>query len=167
MSYLASATTAPSVIAVAPMPQRMLGSIQASSGVIAAGVHDPATLGSILATSVAAGAHGLVIGPRCADVFAPKCLRSGQGAQFLAPPARADLDVAVAWARARGSKVVALTEDGAAPWDVSLGGPVMVLVAPEGADADERVAVPSGSLLPSLSARVAVVLYEWVRQGGA
>lgn len=73
MSYLTSATTAPDVLAVALMPSRSLASTgSAPRGIMLTKVHDPATLGSMMATAVAVDAPTIVIGPECADVFGPK-----------------------------------------------------------------------------------------------
>ncbi len=175
-AYLTSATTAPDVVAVASAPEGRITALPpAPSGIVLSNVRDPAAVGSMLATAVSAGAPALVIGPGCADVLSPKCIRAGQGAQFLSPVVRApDLAHAVATLRASGSKIVALLADGPSLWDAKLAGPAMFIVAGEGSTgeeaalADEVVAVPAtGGVTPSLAAQMAIVMYEWVRQGGA
>jgi RNA methyltransferase, TrmH family len=173
MAYLTSATTAPDVLAVGTSPLRRAESIGGGCTIIFSEVKDPATLGSMMATAVAAGAGGLVIGPGCTDVLAPKCIRSAQGAHFLVPVVRApDLGVAVAGARERGAPVFGVGVMGHAPWDVKLVGDITLLVAGEGSTgsdlalADDVIAVPAPDTIgPSLASRVAIVLYEWVRQG--
>lgn len=47
------------------------------------GVQDPGNLGSILRSAVAAGFSQAVLSPECAQVWSPKVLRAGMGAQFV------------------------------------------------------------------------------------
>jgi TrmH family RNA methyltransferase len=169
MSYLTSATTAPDVLAVAAMP---LARAMRGPGLILSEVRDPATVGSVMASAAAVGFSSIVVAPGCADVFSGKCLRAAQGAHFRTAVVKvASLFDAVEMARAGGMQVVGLAEKGASPWETALAGPMMLVVT--GATevdpslCDEVVAVPAGEIAPSLSARAAVVLYEWVRQGGA
>ena len=46
-------------------------------------VQDPGNVGTIMRSAAAAGIKQLVLSPDCADVWAPKVLRSGMGAHFL------------------------------------------------------------------------------------
>lgn len=45
-------------------------------------IQDPGNMGAILRCADAFGVSGVVIGAGCADVFAPKCLRSAMGSTF-------------------------------------------------------------------------------------
>lgn len=55
-------------------------------------VQDPGNLGALLRTAVAAGVEQVHLSTACADVWSPKALRGGQGAQFqLAIQERANL----------------------------------------------------------------------------
>ena len=58
------------------------------------GVQDPGNVGAILRTAVAAGVEQALLSPGCADVWSPKTLRAGMGAQaVLDIVERADLPV--------------------------------------------------------------------------
>lgn len=55
-------------------------------------IQDPGNLGSILRTAAAAGVQAVYLSTPCTHVWSPKCLRGGQGAQFVLPIIeRADL----------------------------------------------------------------------------
>lgn len=161
---------APDALAVAPLREaRDLRGVTPPAIVLSA-VHDPATAGGIMATAVGVGMRTIFAAPRTADVFEQKAVRAGQGAHFFASVFRGvRLEESVASLRAAGGHVVVAAEKGAPPWELELP-PALVLVV----DGDEtcglsaeRVALPSERLVPSLSTRVGVVLYEWVRQSGA
>ena len=47
-------------------------------------VQDPGNVGSLIRTAVAAGVRQIVLSGGCADPWSPRCLRAGQGAQWLA-----------------------------------------------------------------------------------
>ena len=49
------------------------------------GLGDPGNLGTLLRSAAAAGVDAVLLGPGCADAFAPKVLRSGMGAHFHLP----------------------------------------------------------------------------------
>ncbi len=53
------------------------------------GVGDPGNVGTILRSALAFGASCVVLGPGCADPFAPKAARASMGAIFQLPVARA------------------------------------------------------------------------------
>jgi TrmH family RNA methyltransferase len=48
-------------------------------------IQDPGNLGSMLRTASAAGVDVVYLSTGCTDAWSPKCLRGGQGAQFLLP----------------------------------------------------------------------------------
>jgi len=59
-------------------------------------IQDPGNLGSMLRTAVAAGVEVAYLSTGCTDAWSPKCLRGGQGAQFLLPIVeRVDLESAI------------------------------------------------------------------------
>lgn len=47
------------------------------------GISDPGNLGTILRTAWAFGVSRVYLGEGCADVYAPKVVRSGMGAHFV------------------------------------------------------------------------------------
>ncbi len=168
MAHLTSSSTAPSMLGVARIPGSAIGS--ASTGVLLADVRDPATVGSLLALCAAVGGQAAVVLPGCADAFAPKVVRAAAGAHFATRVVRVtDRGEALGALRANGAAVVALAEDAPPPWDVELAERMVLLIADDGVagDADVLVGVPADRVRPSLALRAAVVLYEWVRQGGA
>lgn len=60
-------------------------------------IQDPGNLGSMLRTAAAAGVDAVYLSTSCTDVWSPKALRGGQGAQFVLPIVeRADLIEALA-----------------------------------------------------------------------
>ncbi len=59
-------------------------------------IQDPGNLGSMLRTAAAAGVQVAYLSTGCTDAWSPKCLRGGQGAQFLLPIVeRADLVIEI------------------------------------------------------------------------
>ncbi|NDJ79130.1 MAG: RNA methyltransferase [Chloroflexi bacterium] len=53
--------------------------------IVADGWRDPGNLGTMLRTAAAAGVDLVVLAPGTVDVFNPKCIRAGMGAQFRVP----------------------------------------------------------------------------------
>ena len=92
------------------------------------GIQDPGNLGAILRSAAAFGFQEAILGPGCADPFAPKALRGGMGAAFLMPLRRCALlePDAGTWLALDGGA-------GAIPLErAELGGRVRILVGTEG-----------------------------------
>jgi TrmH family RNA methyltransferase len=136
-------------------------------------IQDPGNLGSLLRSAAAAGATLAVLSKGCADAWSPKCLRGGQGAQFVLPLLlRADLP---GWIRSAGIPVWALALGGEQiVFDLDFSGPAGILVGNEGAGlspeileaASARVQIPMPGGVESLNAAAAaaIALFEAVRQ---
>jgi RNA methyltransferase, TrmH family len=56
------------------------------------GVSDPGNVGTVIRTAHALVGGSVVLGPDCADPFAPQAVRASMGAVFAEPLLRADLD---------------------------------------------------------------------------
>src|SRR5690606_10623586 len=111
-------------------------------------IQDPGNLGSMLRSAAAAGVEAVYLSAGCADIWSPKTLRGGQGAQFTLPIAeRADL---VAVASSFAGRTLAAALGGASLYDCQLGGAVAFMIGNEGAGlsaellaaASERVRIP-------------------------
>jgi TrmH family RNA methyltransferase len=136
-------------------------------------IQDPGNLGSLLRSAAAAGATLAVLSKGCADAWSPKCLRGGQGAQFVLPVGlRVDLP---AWIRSAGIPVWALALGGEqGVFDLDLSGPAGILVGNEGAGlsveileaatARVRIPMPGGVESLNAAAAAAIALFEAVRQ---
>lgn len=137
---------------------------------------DPGNVGTLVRSAAAAGAGGVVLTRGCADVWSPKALRAGMGAQLRLPVAAGlDAPAVVALARERGLALRVADGRGAVPYDgVDWAVPALLVVGGEAAGpsaallsaADEVVAIPLWGGVESLNAAVAgsVVLYEARRQ---
>jgi len=170
MRDLAEAGTPPDHILVAalgpdpggPLPERVI---------VPWGVQDPGNLGAILRSAAAFGFQEALLGPGCADPFAPRALRGSMGAAFLLPlrrSTRIEPDGA-AWVALDGGP-------GAMPLaEAPLEGPVRILVGNEGhgfrgADLPPgvvRAAIPTRGV-ESLNAAVAagIACFETARRRG-
>lgn len=78
-----AATETPSgILAVAAAPAPVTPIDNDRDCVVLDGVQDPGNVGTLLRTAAAAGIRQAVLSQGCADAWAPKTLRAGQGAQF-------------------------------------------------------------------------------------
>lgn len=102
-------------------------------------VSDPGNVGTVVRAATALADGPVVLGPGCADPYAPKAVRAAMGSIFHRPPVRA----AVAEIAASGARIVAL--DGSS--DVSI-----ATVAP--ARADDAAIVCIGAERKGLSSEV-------------
>jgi len=151
--------------ALGPAPEGPL----AERVIVPWGIQDPGNLGAILRSAAAFGFQEAVLGPGCADPFAPKALRGSMGAAFLMPVRRRErleLD--------RGAWLALDGGPGALPLaQAALGGPVRLLVGNEGHGFQgaalppgiTRVAIPIRGV-ESLNAAVAagIACYETDRR---
>jgi TrmH family RNA methyltransferase len=157
MRDLAEAGSPPDHIllaALAPAPEGPLP----SRVIVPWAIQDPGNLGAILRSAAAFGFQEALLGPGCADPFAPRALRGSMGAAFLLPLRRREaltLDEG-AWLALDGG-------EGALPLaEAPLEGRVRILVGNEGhgfqgADLPPgitRVAIPTMGV-ESLNAAVA------------
>ena len=141
-------------------------------------LNNPANTGAILRAAEAAGANGVILTEKCADVFQPKSLRAAMGSAFRLP---LWTDVAFAEAiefcRARQIKIAASAAacektlfdfDWIVDCALVVGSEARGLSADEIALCDESLRIPMNAPVESLNAAVAagVFLYEARRQRG-
>lgn len=135
-------------------------------------IQDPGNLGSILRSAAAAGAEVAWLSEGCADVWSPKTLRGGQGAQFVVPVVE-KADLVQVSTEFRG-KLLAASLKGESLYAMDLTGPVAFVFGNEGAGltddmlsaSSHRVRIPMPGNVESLNAAAAaaVCLFERVRQ---
>jgi TrmH family RNA methyltransferase len=143
-------------------------------------VRDPGNLGTLLRTAGAAGMQAALLTPGTADVFSPKVLRAGMGAQFKLPTLTLTWDTiqSICQARSNPPLKIFLAEgrpgQGTACWEVDLRQPLALIIGGEAdgasdtarrlADGLVKIPMPGGS--ESLNAAVAgsILIFEIVRQ---
>ena len=179
MATLTSVETAPDMIGVAAIPAVSVQEAVSRFGLgaVLAGVRDPATAGSILASCAAAGGAVAIATKGTTDLFAPKPVRSAAGAHFvLAIASDVDPESCADALGAAGVGVVALESSGTDPSRVDLGDRLAVVVGEEGAVPDPLLTAAAARVVvgdedthvrPSVAAQAAVVLFEAARQRAA
>ncbi|MBI4729169.1 MAG: hypothetical protein HY775_06650 [Acidobacteria bacterium] len=172
MEHLTDSASAPDVLAVAVTPGESARSM--IGGAILVGVRDAASAGSIMASVAACGGRTVVFARGSVDPYRPRVVRAARGAHFVLSVTRGlDAAEAAGAARSEGARLVALVDEGPAPWDRDLSSPFTLVVGCEDGDdgilspGDERVALPTpGAVAPGLGSRAAAVLFEGLRQRG-
>lgn len=143
------------------------------------GLRDPGNLGTLLRTSAAAGAQGVLLTPGTVDPFSPKVVRAAMGAHFRLPVLTLD------WAsiqellhpKGQGKRFQVFLADSAGglvytqadftrPTALIVGGEAEGAGTPAQELADSLVHIPMPGKMESLNAAVAaaVLLFEVVRQ---
>lgn len=135
-------------------------------------IQDPGNLGSILRTALGAGVDIVYLSKGCTDVWSPKCLRGGQGAQFYLPIVEG-VDIVESLKVFNGNSYAA-TLAGDSLYDYDLTQPTAFVIGNEGAGlskravdaADYQVSIPMHHKLESLNAAAAtaICLFERKRQ---
>ncbi len=144
--------------------------------VVLDGVADPGNVGSILRTAEAAGAGGGVLLAGCADLYAPKTVRSTMGAlHYLPCVSNVSEEELVAAAQEAGYELAACApKGGRSLYKANLRGRLAVLLGNEAQGvrpsllerAGEKLYIPMPGRAESLNvaAAAAVVLFEALRQ---
>jgi TrmH family RNA methyltransferase len=139
-------------------------------------VANPGNLGTIIRTSDAVGAAGVILIGPSADPLDPVSVKASMGAVFSVPVAAEAVPAAfLRWCRDRGIAVAATSGSAAVSlWDVTLPRPVAVLFGSEGtglpsellAAGDFELRIPMTGSAESLNLAVAagILLYEAWRQ---
>ena len=139
------------------------------------GVQDPGNVGTILRTADAAGASGMLLGPDCADLFAPKTLRATMGSIFRVPLFFPEsLPSALLRLRDQGYAILSSQLDGAPfyqrpdigeKWVLIIGNEGNGISPPVRETATLRLRLPMRGGAESLNAGVAagIMMYELMR----
>jgi TrmH family RNA methyltransferase len=146
--------------------------------VILAGLQDPGNLGTILRSSEAFGATGIVSLPGTVNEWNSKAVRASAGSVFRVPVVSATANGCFAQLRKAGFNIWTTALNHAEPADrVDLALPSAILIGNEGngvpaemaAKADGALMIPCPGPVESLNASVAasVLLYEASRQRSA
>lgn len=147
-----------------------------SLGVVLETIQDPGNLGTIIRTTSAAGAEGLLLSSDSVDPNNPKVLRASAGQWFRLPIAVSlDLKTDLSHYQSQGMQIVATvptTEQ--TYWQVDWQKPSLILLGNEGAGlssdllelADCQVTIPLTPGVESLNVAIAcaLILYEAKRQ---
>ncbi len=139
--------------------------------VVLEGVGSPGNLGSILRTTDAVGASGVILVGASADPYDPDAVRASMGAVFSQQVVRTTLEELVQWKRRSDMRMIGASDaastdyrqaDYAPPVLLSLGGEQHGLSAEHLAACDTVVRIPMRGRTDSLNLAVAagVLLYE-------
>lgn len=143
--------------------------------VVLDGVQDPGNVGTIIRSSDAVGADGIIVGPGSADIYSPKVIRSTMGSIFHLPVVHQRLPEILQQAKQRGIRLAGTSLQAAAScYEYDFTGPVWLLFGSEGGGLSEevRALMDDGLIIPmrgqaeSLNVAMAasVLLYEGLRQ---
>lgn len=178
MKKLSDTETPQGVIAVCRLQEQELASLlaQGKTLLVLDRVGDPGNVGTMLRTADAAGAGGVVLLAGCADVYAPKTVRSAMGSLFHVPVISGLSENSfVRAARGAGYELLVTALDGAESlYRTGLQGRIALVMGSEAggvsagmlAQADKRVYIPMQGQAESLNVAVAagVVLFEALRR---
>jgi TrmH family RNA methyltransferase len=139
------------------------------------GVSDPGNLGTLLRSAAAVAASAVLVGPGSADLFSPKVLRSGMGAQFrLALQAATWDQIGAICKKNKLQLFVAEANEGAAYDRVDMQQPLALIIGGEahGASPEAQslrpmpIQIPMPGQTESLNAAIAgsLLLFEALRQ---
>lgn len=136
-------------------------------------LHDPGNLGTLMRTSLAAGADGLLLGPGCVDPFSPKVVRSGMGAHFKLPILNADWSE-ITTLTSEMRILLAEMKNGVSLWETNLTERVGIILGSEAHGpgeearklAQQSIFIPINPEIESLNAAAAgaILLFEVKRQ---
>ena len=143
--------------------------------VVLAGLQDPGNLGTILRSSEAFGATGVLCLPGTVSPWNPKAVRASAGSVFRLPLVQSSAAQAFAGLRTAGLRVWTTSVHEASPLPAAdLAGPTALIIGNEGngvpdqiaAEADATLTIPCPGPVESLNAAIAtsILLYEASRQ---
>jgi RNA methyltransferase, TrmH family len=167
------------LIAVAYQMQKTLADLVPKNDpplyVVAEAIEKPGNLGTILRSSDAVGADGVIVCDRCTDIYNPNVVRASVGTLFTLPVVEAKGTDAYVWLKERKIQVVAATPSATLEYtDAPLSGGIAIIIGTEQLGlsdmwmeaADIRVKIPMRGVADSLNVAMAttLLLYEAIRQ---
>jgi len=168
------------LIATAPQVRMGLSSLRISANpllVITESIEKPGNLGSILRSSDAAGADGVIVCDPVTDINNPNVVRASTGTLFTLQVVEAESAEVVGWLRSQGIRILAATPGAKMIYtEVDFTKPVAIAVGAEQYgltpgfldNADINVSIPMAGAADSLNVAIAatVLLFEAARQRG-
>lgn len=140
-------------------------------------IRDPGNLGTILRTALAGGVQMVVLTEGCADVSAPKVVRSAMGAHFTLPIAQLDTPAILQWINSIKPTIKVWKTDvssGKAYYDEDLTQPGILMIGNEAHGLSEQfqaiphqvLHIPMPGSIESLNAAIAsaILIFERARQ---
>lgn len=178
MKKIADTETPQGIIAVCAMQSSALEQLVASGKLLLVldRVGDPGNLGTMLRTADAAGIGGVILLKGCADIYAPKAVRSSMGSLFHLPVlAGVGEEELVGSVRRAGYQLLVTCLDGADNlYKADLSGRLAFVMGNEAngvsagllAAADKRVYIPMQGRAESLNVAMAagIVMFEALRR---
>ena len=178
MKKIADTETPQGIIAVCKMRQPKLENLLASGKMLLVldRVGDPGNIGTMLRTADAAGIGGLVMLKGCADIYAPKTVRSSMGSLFHIPVLSGVSEQEfVSAAKKAGYDLLVTCLDGADNlYKADLSGRIAFVMGNEAGGvsetllekADKRVYIPMAGRAESLNVAMAagIVMFEALRR---
>ena len=170
---IAPADAPSGLLTISPAVSNERGPLSTVDTLVLDRIQDPGNVGSLIRTAVSAGVRQIVLSAGCADPWSPRCLRAGQGAQWLATiyPDVALEDFVGAF---KGSIAATVLEGGTNLYGHQLIQTTAWLFGNEGQGvkpdliemATHRITIPMPGGMESLNvnAAAAVCLFEQVRQ---
>jgi len=167
------------LIAVAHQMQKTLKDLRPKNKVplyvVAESIEKPGNLGTILRSSDAVGADGVIVCDKCTDIYNPNVVRASVGTLFTLPVIDAKGSDAYIWLKEHNIEVVAATPAATVEFtDARLSGPIAIVVGTEQLGlsdlwmeaADIQVKIPMRGTADSLNVAMAttLLLYESLRQ---
>lgn len=142
---------------------------------VAVNLQDPGNFGTIVRSSEAFGATGVLAVKPSAGIWNAKTLRASSGSAFRMPVVYAGHFLYLNELRLHGIRRIAATVDGGTPASMlDLAGPIAFFIGNEGSglpedvvrECDDRITIPTPGPVESLNAAIAasILLYEAARQ---
>ena len=170
---IAPADAPSGLLTISPAVSNEHGPLSTVDTLVLDRIQDPGNVGSLIRTAVAAGVRQILLSGGCADPWSPRCLRAGQGAQWLAslyPEVMLEGFVGAF----KGSIAATVLEGGSNLYGHNLKQTTAWLFGNEGQGvkpelierATQRITIPMPGGMESLNvnAAAAVCLFEQVRQ---